>query len=172
MMIRSALFCFIILGFSGNLVAQGVPELEKRHGFKDIRLQTSPDSVKGAKFKKELKDKDDFITKLYTVDHPDYARIGEVKVKSLELKSYRDLIFEITVIVDKDPRVMKALESLYGKAEFDAKNETYFWKSESLILKFKPSGKTNLELLYSSFAVIKQMKEDKKKKVEDIANDF
>ena len=48
------------------------------------------------------------------------------------------------VVTDKDARLMKALESLYGKADYDMKNETYFWKTDQLILKFKSEGKRTL----------------------------
>jgi hypothetical protein len=67
---------------------------------------------------------------------------------------------------------MKALESLYGEADYDIKNETYFWKTENLILKFQSEGKNRLELLYVSLTLLKSMKEDKDKKVDNIANDF
>ncbi len=152
--------------------AQQLSELEERHGFKDIRLGMIADSVKGSKLKKEFKEQNQYPAKLYTVAHPDYSRIGEVKVKSLELKSYMDLVYEISVTVDKDTRLIKALESLYGKADYDMKNETYFWKTENLILKFRSSGKNSLELLYTSYVIHRMMKEDKDKKIDDIANDF
>ena len=67
---------------------------------------------------------------------------------------------------------MKALESLYGKADYDIKNDTYFWKTENLILKFQSEGKNRLVLLYISYGLHRAMKDDKNKKVEDIANDF
>ena len=75
------------------------------------------------------------------VEHPDYERIGEVKVNKVELKTYKDFVYEIKVVAAKDPRLMKALESLYGKADYDVKNDTYFWKTDSLILKFQSEGK-------------------------------
>ena len=162
----------ILFGMSLTTQGQGVEELEKRHGFKDIKLEAIADSVNGVKFEKEFKEKDEFPTKLYTVTHEDYSKIGDVKIRSIELKSYKDLIYEISVKTDKDPRLMKALESLYGKAEYDMKKETYFWKTENLILKFRSSGKNELELLFSSFVIQKKMKEDRKQKVDDIANDF
>ena len=90
----------------------------------------------------------------------------------IELKTYKDLIYEIRVVAHKDPRLMKALESLYGEADYDIKNETYFWKTENLILKFQSEGKNQLELLYVSLTLLKSMKDDKDKKVDDIANDF
>ena len=67
---------------------------------------------------------------------------------------------------------MKALESIYGIAEYDIKRETYFWKGQSLILKFRSFSRNQLEMIYTSFPVLKQMKDDQGKKVEDIANDF
>jgi hypothetical protein len=152
--------------------AQDVSQLEKRYGFKDIRLESIPDSVDGVKFLKEFKEKDEFPAKLYSVSHPDYAKIGEVRVKDIELKSYKDQIYEINVKTEKDTRLMKALESLYGKADYDMKNETYFWKTDNIILKFRSTGRNEIELLYTSFVIQKNMKEDRKKKVDDIANDF
>jgi hypothetical protein len=166
------LFTLLLSCIFFTIMAQDLNELEKRYGFKDIRLESPIDSVKGTKLKKEFKERNEFPAKLYTVENADYNRIGEVKIKRVELKTYKDLIYEISLSVDKDPRVMKALESLFGQAEYDAKNETYFWKTDNLILKFRPEGKGHLELLYTSFVIHKMMKEDKKKKVDDIANDF
>jgi len=162
-----ALLCFYNIA-SG----QDLAELEKRNGFKDIKLGMVADSMKGAKLKKEFKEKDEFPAKLYTIDHPNYQKIGEVSINKIEIKSYKDLIYEISIMVDKDTRVMKALESLYGKAEYDLKRETYFWKTENLVLKFRSHSKHQIELLYVSFPVIKMMKTDKNQKVDDIANDF
>jgi hypothetical protein len=152
--------------------SQDLAELEKRHGFKNIKLEAPVDTVNGFKFRKDFKEKEEFDAKLYSVDHPDYKAIGEVKIKEIEVKTYKDMIYEISVVADKDPRLMKALESLFGKSEYDLKNETYFWKTENLILKFRTQGKNHIEMLYTSFVVQKKMKDDKKQKVDDIANDF
>ena|SRR5688572_7900336 len=155
-----------------NCTGQGLAELDKRRGFKDIKLASSIDSVKGFKLVKEFKERDEYPAKLFEVENPNYEKVGEVKVHKLELKTYKDLIYEINVITDKDERLMKALESLYGKSEYDMKNETYFWKTDSLILKFKSQGKNKLQMLYVSYEVHKMMRADKDKKVDDIANDF
>lgn len=156
----------------GAAFGQNLAELDRRFGFKDIRLESIPDSVKGVRFVKEFKEKEESPAKLYTVHHESYSRIGDVKVRGVELKAYKDQIYEISVTTEKDVRLMKALESLYGKAEYDLKNETYFWKTDNLILKFRSAGRNQLELLYSSYAVHRMMKEDKKKEVDNIANDF
>jgi hypothetical protein len=152
--------------------AQDLAELEKRNGFKDITLGISVDSIQGTKLKKEFNEKGEFQAKLFDVENPAYEKIGEVPVKSVELKTYKNLIYEIQVVVDKDVRVMKALESLYGKSEYDMKAEIYFWKTPNLILKFGSHGKHHLELTYISFPIHKMMKDDKGKKVDDIAEDF
>jgi hypothetical protein len=153
-------------------ICQDITELEKRNGFKGIKLGYPIDSVQGYKLQKEFKERNEFPAKLYEVDHPDYESIGEVKVNKVELKTYKDQIYEIRVVAHKDPRLMKALESLYGEADYDIKNETYFWKTENIILKFQSEGKNKLELLYISLGILKSMKGDKDKKVDDIANDF
>jgi hypothetical protein len=162
----------LLLAICPECICQDISELEKRHGFKDIRLDYPIDSVKGAKLKKEFREKDEFPAKLYKVEHSDYAKIGEVKVKEIEVKAYKDVVYEISVVADKDPRLMKALELLYGRADYDQKNETYFWKNENLSLKFRAQGKHHLQMLYTSYAVYRSMKDDKNKKVDDIADDF
>mgnify|MGYP003401776459 FL=1 len=165
-------FVLPILLISIQSFSQDIAELDKRNGFKDIKLGSPIDSVTGYKLQKEFKEKDEFPAKLYNVENPDYEKIGEVKVNKVELKTYNDLIYEIKVVAHKDSRLMKALESLYGKADYDIKNDTYFWKTENLILKFQSEGKSRLVLLYISYGLHRTMKDDKNKKVEDIANDF
>lgn len=161
-----------MLVISSNCVCQNLGELDKRNGFKDIKLGSVIDSIKGFKLIKEFKERDEYPAKLYEVEHANYEKIGEVKVSKVALKTYKDLIYEINVIADKDSRLMKALESLYGKAEYDMINETYFWKTDNLILKFKSEGRQKLQLLYISYSVHKLMRADKSKKVDDISNDF
>ena len=168
-MIKIAL---LILACSIPSFGQDLAELDKRNGFKDLRLGTYIDSVKGFKLLKEFKERNQYPAKSFAVDNPNYESIGEVKVNNVELKTYKDLIYEIRVVTSKDPRLMKALESLYGKADYDMKNDTYFWKTDNIILKFKSEGKHKLELLYISPIIHKSMKDDKDKKVDDIADDF
>jgi hypothetical protein len=161
-----------VFAMIATVSGQSLAELERRNGFKDIKLGTPVDSVKGTVLEKEFKERNEFPASLYRVENEAYANIGEVKVSRVELKSYKDTIYEIGVWTDKDPRLMKALESLYGRADFDMKNETYFWKTENIVLKFKSEGKSKLVLTWISPPVHKSMKGDKDKKVDDIANDF
>lgn len=153
-------------------IGQDISQLEKRNGFKDIKLGMIVDSLRGIKLKKEFKEKDEYPAKLYTVEHPDFSNVGEVRIDHIEVKAYKDILYEISVVTPKDTRLMKALESLYGKADYDMKTEVYFWRTENMVLKFKSHGRHRLELLYTSYAVHKMMKADKNQKVDDIANDF
>lgn len=161
---------FLLFTCAISILAQDISELEKRNGFKDIKLGMVVDSLKGIKLKKEFKERDEFPAKLYSVEGDDYTKIGEAKVSKIDVKAYKDLIYEINVITNKDTRLMKALESIYGKADYDIKRETYFWKSENLILKFRSRSKSQLELVYISYLVLKQMKADKDQKIDDIAD--
>jgi hypothetical protein len=160
-----------MLGFV-SAMGQDAQELDRRNGFKDIQLGQTVDSIAGVKLLKEFKEKDEFSAKLYSVKDHAYERIGEVKVHKVELKTYSDQIYEIRVVAAKDPRLMKALESLYGKADYDIKNDTYFWKTDNLILKFQTEGRNKLTMLYISYNLHERMKEDKSKKVDAIADDF
>jgi hypothetical protein len=154
------------------LPAQDNAELERRNGFKDLKLGMAADSVLGIKFKKEIKERGEFPASLFVVENPDYAKIGEINVNSIELRAYKGMVYQINIVTDKDTRLMKALESIYGRPEYDLKGETYFWKSTTLILKFKSFSKKELEMIYSSYLIFDKMKEDKEKKVQDIADDF
>jgi len=171
-MLRTILL-FTTLAFSLAVTAQNVAELERRNGFKDLKLGMHIDSVKGEKkFKKDFLEQNEFPARIYTVDHPDYKRIGEVPVNKVEVKTYKDIVYHIHVVADKDPRLMKALESIYGGSEYDLKKETYFWKGHTLILKFRAHSRNQLEMAFTSYLILQMMKEDKGKKVEDIADDF
>jgi hypothetical protein len=161
-----------LLTLTRIVTAQDVSELDNRKGFKDIKLVSLIDSVKGTKFKKEFKEKGNVHAKLYEVDHPDYASIGEVKVRKIELKTYKDLVYEIAVHTEKDPRLMKAMESVFGAPQYDAKNNRYFWKTDSIILTFESHSRNQLQLVYTSFVIFQMMKDDKNKKVDEIADDF
>lgn len=169
-MLRKILPPAFLLLTTFTAFSQNLAELEKRNGFKDIKLGMIIDSLKGIKLKKEFKERDEFPAKLYSVEGDEYAKIGEAKVSKVDVKAYKDLIYEINVITNKDPRLMKALESIYGKADYDLKRETYFWKSENLVLKFRSHSKSQLELVYISYPVLKQMKADKDQKIDDIAD--
>lgn len=171
-MIRILLSIVLTLAAQG-LMAQSNIELDSRNGFKDITLGTRADSIRGAKLRKEFTARGNvFPSQTYAVDHPDYASIGDVKVRSIELGAYRNLIESITLITEKDPRLMKALENLYGTATYDAKNNRYFWRGESVILTYESRSRKDLLLEYRSLVIPRMMVEDRQGKIDKIADDF
>jgi hypothetical protein len=169
---RTLLALIALLYIANPARAQKIAELDRRNGFKDLKLGMLIDSVKGYKLKKEFKEKDEFEAKLYAIENEALSKIGEVAVNRVEAKTYKDLIYQIHVVTDKDPRIMKALESIYGVADYDMKRETYFWRGQTLVLKFRSYSKGQLEMIYTSFPVLAMMKSDKVQKVQDIADDF
>ena len=153
-------------------LAQDLDELDRRAGFKDIKLGSHIDSIKGAAFKKDIKEKNEFPAKLYEVDNDEYKSIGEVKVKKVELKTYQDFIYEIIVLTNKDTRLMKGMQKSFGKPIYILPTDTYNWKTEKLSLTFKDHSKNELRLNYRYYPILKKMLEDKGKKIDDIAEDF
>lgn len=157
--------------------AQNTEALNERNGFKDIKLGSLIDSIPEAKLKKEFTIEGNvYPSALYEVkvDGSPYAHIGDIEVHSITLKTYRQKIYEIDIITDKDPRLMEAMENVYGKTTWDKSKNRYFWKSDQLILMYSTYGKKDkeLELLYKSFLVPKDMEKDKEKKIDNIADDF
>lgn len=165
------LITILLFSMAINLLAQDATELERRNGFKEIKLGSSIDSVKAAIFKKDIIERKEFEAKVYETEHPDYMMIGDVPVKEISLKVYKGLIYEIEVITGKDPKVMRGLEKSYGKATYSIRTESYYWKAENLSLVYKGHHK-EIKLTYRSGPLINMMYEDKGKKIDDVADDF
>ncbi|HCZ37747.1 MAG TPA: hypothetical protein DHV26_17645 [Cytophagales bacterium] len=161
----------LLLIVSSVTYAQDVSELERRNGFKEIKLGMLIDSVKGAEFKKDLIERKEFATKSYETKHTDYMTIGDVPVKQISLKAYKGFIYEIEVTTGHDPKVMRGLEKSYGKATYSLRTESYYWKAETLNLVYKGHRK-EVKLTYRSAPVIRMMYVDKGKQIEEVADDF
>jgi hypothetical protein len=161
--------CLFLLNIAQS---QDLAELDRRNGFKDLKLGSPIDSVRGAAFKKDVKEKNEFPVKLYEVENNEYKSIGEVKVKKVEVKTYKDLVYEITVITQKDQRLMKGMEKSFGKPAYMTPTDTYNWNTKSLSLTFRDHSKNELRLTYRCYPILKMMRVDKGKKIEDIATDF
>lgn len=162
----------LLLVISISTYAQDTAELERRNGFKSIKLGNHIDSVKETIFKKDIKEKNEFPAKLYSVENPEYKSIGEVKVKRLELKTYKDFIYEIDVITEKDTRLMKGMIKSFGEPKYIIVTDTYNWVTASLSLTFKNHKKNEILLTYRCYPILKMMQVDKGKKVDVIAEDF
>jgi hypothetical protein len=169
--IQQILLLFLAGCFS-SVLGQDVAELVRRNGFKNIKLGTPIDSVKGIEFKKEIKERNEFPARLYEVNNADYKSIGEVSVKKVQLKTYKNLIYEIIVITNKDTRLMKGMIKSFGEPKYILTTDTYNWLADSLSLTFKNHSKNEIKLTYRCYPVLKMMLVDKGKKVDAIAEDF
>jgi len=161
----------LLLLISSTAYTQDVTELERRNGFKEIKLGMLIDSVKGAEFKKDLIERKEFAVKQYETKHADYITIGDVPVKLISIKAYKGIIYEIDVTTGHDPKVMRGLEKSYGKATYSLRTESYYWKAETLSLVYKGHRK-EVKLTYRSAPVIRMMYVDKGKQIEEVADDF
>ncbi len=168
---KSLIISFLLIIINTSLWAQNTSELDRRNGFKDIKLGSPIDSVKDAVFKKDIIEQQMFPAKIYETKHADYKTIGEVVVKKIELKTYKGLIYEINVFLPKDQRVMQGLEKSYGEATFSVRLHAYYWKAENLSLVFKGDGK-KIQLTYKSAPILKMMHQDKSKKIDEVAEEF
>jgi len=167
------LFCLSLLILVPWLASgQSLEELDRRRGFKDIKLGSRIDSLKGAEFDKDVLEKNEFPVKLYSLEDESYESIGEVKVKRIQVKAYKDEIYEIIVITKKDTRLMKGMEKAFGKPKYILPTDTYNWKTDSLSLTFKDHSKHELRLTYRYYPILKKMQVDKGKKIDDIVEDF
>ena len=168
------LISLVLILFSVAAVnGQDISELTRRNGFKDIKLGSPVDSIKGAIFEKDIIEFKQFEAKQYEVKNPVYEKIGEAEVKGVELKVYKGLIYEIIVTTPRDPRIMRGLEKSYGKATYNIRSETYNWQVPGQIsLTFSGHRKRELTLIYRSHPMIKLMYADKNKKIDEIAEDF
>ena len=57
---KKTFIAFALLLVFKIINAQDIAELNRRNGFKDIKLGSSIDSIKGAALKKEFKEKNEF----------------------------------------------------------------------------------------------------------------
>ena len=166
---RAAIF-FLILFFSGSLSAQSLAELDKRNGFKDIKLLSKATDYGSLEFKSELKDQE--FHAVYNSKNGAYPSLGEASIKSIEILTYKDLIYQVTVIVDKEPNLFRGLEKAFGKAKHSVIDNLYHWNTGKVSLTFGAEGKKRLRLVYYAHGIKKIIQDDKKKKVEDLSSEF
>lgn len=167
-LITLSIILFSFIGFS-----QAAEELEKRHGFKDILLESEISEYDSFELKKDIEHDKFKGAKLYQNKKGTYQSIGSVKIETIELKTYKDKIFEIRVETEMDPKLYKGVAQALGEdGKWSARNQSYYWNSENLNLQFKKLSRKKLQLLYYSTALERSLKEEKQEAVEDIADDF
>ena len=164
----TVLFLFLSL----SVFSQSVDELDKRNGFKDIKLMSTVHDYDGLEYAKDEFDENYKDVKVYTARKGYYTSIGNIKVYDLEVRTYRDSIYQIMVITEKNPDLYKGLKKVFGKPEYHMRKEFYHWTGKNLRLSYVPTQKDKLELTYESFLMREKLKDNKEQVIEDIASDF
>lgn len=153
--------------------SQGLEELEKRNGFKDIKLLSSAANYEGLELKKEGIDHETFPnSSMYIAKKGHYETIGNLKIYDLEVFAYKDSIYQINVITEKDPNLYKGMKKLFGEPEFAYGTESYYWGTEKLRLSYSSHSKNKIEMVYFSHLMVEKRKQEKKEVVEEIVDDF
>lgn len=164
------IIALLLVGSAG--FAQGVEELDRRNGFKDIKMASNVTAYEGLEFKKDIEDEVFPEAQLYTARKGHYESIGTLKIYDLEVKVYKDSIFEIKVITEKDANLYKGLKKAFGEPEFAYRANKYYWQTERLKLLYGSHSNNKIEMVYRSFLMSDKLKEDKKQVVEEIVDDF
>lgn len=164
-------FLFLpILLISTFCLAQSNAELDKRNGFKDIKLLTNATALSTLAYAQEIKDQP--FTAVYKPVNGAYPNIGEVAIKEIEVLTYKNLIYQITITTEKDPQLFKGLEKAFGKARHSVVDNYYYWQGSIVRLSFLSVGKKKVQFTYYAPGIKDIRKADAVKKVEDLSSEF
>ncbi len=165
----------ILITLSGLLAtgyAQDATELDRRNGFKDIKMTSDISTYEGLIYKKDIEDEVFAGAKLYIPKKGHYESIGNLKIHELEVMTYRDSVYRIRVVTEKDPNLYKGLKKAFGEPEYAYRSNHYYWSADNLRLSYVSHSKNKIEMEYFSYVMTRRVKEEKKKDVQDIADDF
>jgi len=149
---------------------QANEELDKRNGFKDIKLLSKIDQYDNLEIDKQL-DPEHFIGQ-YKRTRSSYPSIGEIEVKDLTLLTYKGIVYQINIVTAKNPQLYKGLVKAFGKAQHSVRYQKYFWEGKNVKLTFESIASNKLQLIYYAKGIKKIMKSDKIKKIEQLATEF
>lgn len=171
---RSFIVFFIWLIIPWNEInAQSLDDLEEKHGFQDIILDTNISKYPQLVYKKEIDlKKSEYPIHLYVRNKGSYPNIGEVPIKDMEVKVYLQKIIEIKILTPKETDIMKALKKLYGEPSFSVRSNAWEWQSEGVLLSLTSTGKNKLEIKYASRKLSQYIIDKKEEGIEDLSTDF
>ena len=155
-----------LVGFS-----QSTEELEKRKGFKDLKVYTEVNEYDFLNLDKEVKGDIPNVA-IYKPTKGKYTSIGAIKIHDMEIITYRDYIHEIIITTEKEPNLFKGLQKAFGKGKYDWRSDKFYWSATSLNLTFQSIAKAKTQLVYHSKEIDELIKTDKKSKVTDLVSEF
>jgi len=163
-------FIFSILLTASFFVQAQNNELDKRNGFKEIKLLSNASDYEGLKFEKN--DSEEFKA-IYSKKSGYFESIGDIEIKDLKVYTYNDLIYRIEIFAEKDPRLFKGLEKAFGEAKYSVVSNDYVWQGENVKLSFASHQKGKMVVMnYSTYLIKNIIKQDKNKTIEDLSADF
>jgi hypothetical protein len=150
--------------------AQNSSELDKRNGFKDIKLLTDISTLEGLEYWKAQKDKPKYD--LYKNTKEAYRNIGNVKVFKVTVYTYRNLAYKIEVISEKDEKLFRSLEKAFGKIKYSMGSQVSYWAGEHVRLTYESVNAGKIKLTYSAHGINQIIASDKKKAVDSLSSEF
>ena len=169
-----SLFCVLLLGFSvGTTSSQSIEDLESKHGFQDIILDSDISNYTDLTYQKKIKieGSEDPIL-LYERANGAYKNIADVSIKDLEVKTFLGKIIEIIIITEKKTEIMQGLKILYGEPNFSIRSNAWEWRSESVVLSVRSINKNRIEIRYISRKLNQYIKENKEREIKEVSSDF
>jgi len=167
-----SIFLAIWILAASSLYGQDRDELERRHGFKDIKLGSEINAYKGLIMVGDKVEEGVPGAKTYTSKPGHYTNIGGIEITGLSVNVYRNQIYSISVTVLKKPELLKALKKAFGKPLQILGSTSYEWKTESLVMVYRSHSNEEVELFYNSYTMREKMKKDREKEIQEIADDF
>ena len=150
--------------------SQSGKELDKRNGFKDIKLLSEISSYSTLEFSKKVKGQPKHA--IYKPTNGQYKNIGEVAINKLSVYTYGELIYRIEVVVDKDEQLFRSLEKAFGKIHSSIASKDSFWEGSKVKLTYSVEGSKKVKLIYSSKEINLIINQDKKKDIDSLSTEF
>ena len=164
------LITLLFLCFSLASFGQLSKELDKRNGFKDLKLLTDVTTYTGLEYWKDDKSKADHA--FYKAKKGSYELIGDVEIYKITVYTYKNKIFRIEVITPNDEKLYRSLEKAYGKINSSIAASYSFWDGENLRLNYETIGSKKIRLTYLSKQIKQIIARDKKKAVDSLSSEF
>ena len=145
-------------------------ELDRRNGFKDIKLLTDISKLEGLEYWKAQKNKPKHD--LYRSTKEAYSLIGDVQVFKITVYTYRNLAYKIEVIAEKDEQLFRSLEKAFGKIKYSMGSQVSYWAGEEVRLTYESVNAGKIKLTYSANGINQIIASDKQKAVDSLSSEF
>lgn len=164
------LLILVFIAFTLSVSGQSEAELDKRNGFKDIKLLSDVTKYEGLAFSKPLKNNPGHT--IYKKVKGYYETIGDIEVYNLVVYAYKNQIYQINVTTKKEEKLFRSLEKAFGKVNTSLVTPNPYWEGENVKLIYIVAGAKKLTLSYQSKKIKQIIANDKKKDVENLSTDF